>query len=243
MNMLETLKKIGLEDKKARIYLACLELGETTIVQVSKKAGIKRTTVYENMAEMISMGFVKMTTKGKRKRFVALNPHDLKALARKKEALIDQILPDLISINNVSEIKPKIWFFEGKTGILEAYEDILNYPNTEVVGWASGEVLKMFNWQDVEKYVAKRQRKKILETLIMAGDKEAQAFIENANHQLRKVKIVDVNEYPFKIEINVYANRVALFSVRDKMAVIIESEPIASAMRMIFRMCWNDNLK
>jgi sugar-specific transcriptional regulator TrmB len=240
--MLETLKKIGLEGKKARIYLACLELGETTIVQIARKAGTKRTTVYENIAEMVGMGYVKMTTKGKRKRYLAINPHDLKTLIRKKESLVDQILPDLISINNVSEIKPKVWFFEGKTGILEAYEDILNYPDTEVVGWVSGEVLKMFNWQDVERYVAKRQRKKILETLIITGDKESQAFIENASHQLRKLKVVDADEYPFKIEINVYSNRVALFSIKDKMAVIIESEPIASAMRMIFRMCWNEKL-
>jgi len=96
----------------------------------------------------------------------------------------------------------------------------------------------MFNWKDVEKYVAKRQRKKILETLIMPDDKEGKAFIESAKHQLRRVKIVSVEEYPFKIEINVYANRVALFSVKDKMAVIMESDPISSAMRMIFKMCW-----
>ena len=237
-NMLETLKKIGLEDKKAKIYLACLELGETTIINIARKTGIKRTTVYENIDEMVSMGFIRISNKGKRKYYIAINPHDLKELIRKKELLIDQILPDLLSINNVSEIKPKVWFYQGKERILEAYEDILNYSNIEVVGWASGEVLKMFNWKDVEKYVAKRQRKKILETLIMTGDKEAQAFIESAGDQLRKLKVIDAEEYPLKIEINVYANRVALFSVKDKMAIIIESEPIATAIRIIFQMCW-----
>lgn len=236
--MLETLQKIGLEGKKAKIYLACLELGETGITDISKKTGIKRTTVYENIDEMVLAGYIKVTAKGKRKHYLAINPHDLKTLIRKKESLIDQILPDLIAINNVSEIKPKVWFFQGKEGILEAYYDILNYPNIEVVGWASGEVLKMFSWKDVEKYVAKRQRKKILETLIMTGDKEAQSFIEKASHQLRKVKVINAEDYPFKIEINVYSNRIALFSVKDKMAVIIESEPITSAMRMIFQMCW-----
>jgi HTH-type transcriptional regulator, sugar sensing transcriptional regulator len=237
--MLETLKKIGLEDKKAKIYLAALELGETTIVEISRKTSIKRTTAYENINDMVDLGYIRVTTKGKRRHYVAIDPHDLKELIRKKESLIDQILPDLISINNVSDVKPKVWFYHGKAGILEAYEDILNYPNIEVVGWASGEVLKMFNWKEVERYVAKRQRKKILETLIMTGDKEAQAFIESASHQLRKLKVIDAEEYPFKIEINIYANRVALFSVRDKMAVIMESEPISSAMRMIFKMCWN----
>lgn len=236
--MLETLRKIGLEDKKAKIYLAALELGETSIIEIAKKTGIKRTTVYENMDEMVGMGYIRVTTKGKRKHFIAIDPHELKALIRKKESLIDQILPDLISINNVSEIKPKVWFYHGKEGILEAYEDSLNYSGTEVVGWASGEVLKMFNWKDVEKYVARRQRKKIMQTLIMPDDKDASQFTTQDKNQLRRTKIISAEEYPFKIEINIYANRVGLFSVRDKMAVILESEPIASAMRMIFKMCW-----
>ncbi|HAT74730.1 MAG TPA: hypothetical protein DCS28_01655 [Candidatus Moranbacteria bacterium] len=236
--MLNTLRQIGLEDKQAKIYLACLELGKTTIIEIARKAGIKRTTVYENIDEMINAGYVKITTKGKRKMFVALNPQELKSLMRKREEILEQVMPQLMSINNVSETKPKVWFYEGKDGILKAYEDSLNYQGVEVVGWASGEVLKMFNWKDVEKYVAKRQRKKIMQTLIMPSDQGAMQFAQNDSQQLRKTKLISADEYPFKIEINVYANRVAIFSVKDKMAVIMESEVISSAMRMIFQMCW-----
>ncbi len=238
--MLETLRKIGLEDKKAKIYLAALELGETTIIGISRKTGIKRTTVYENMDEMVHLGYIRAVARGKKKHFIAANPGELKTLIRKKELLLDQILPDLLAMNNISEVKPKVWFYEGKKGILEAYEDILNYPKTEVVGWASGEILKMFNWQEAEKYVAKRQRKKIIQTLIMPDDKNSSQFISRDQHHLRRTKVVSAEEYPFKIEINVYANRVSLFSVKDKVAVIMESEPIASAIRMIFKMCWKN---
>lgn len=238
-NMLkETLLQIGMDEKQAKIYPACLELGATTIQEISRKTGIKRTTVYENVEEMIRTGYLKTTKKGKRKYLLAISPPELKKLIRKREEMLDQILPDLMAMNNVSEAKPKIWFFEGKDGILEAYEDSLNYPGIEVVGWGTGEILKMFNWQDVEKYVAKRQRKKIIQTLIVPGDENMQKFISEDAKQLRRTKVVSADEYPFKIEINIYANRVALFSVRDKMAVIMESEPIASAMRMIFKMCY-----
>ncbi|MFA5961550.1 MAG: helix-turn-helix domain-containing protein [Parcubacteria group bacterium] len=236
--MLETLKKIGMEEKQAKLYLACLSLGATTIIEIARKTGIKRTTVYENLDEMVRAGYVKVMKKEKRKRYLALEPKELKDLIRRKEALLEQIMPQLTAMNNVSSIKPKVWFYEGKEGILEAYEDSLNYSNIEVVGFASGEVLKMFSLKEVEKYIARRQRKKIIQTLIMPEDKDAKSFIVNASEQLRRVKVVSEEEYPFKIEINIYANRLALFSVKDKMAVIMESEPISSAMRMIFRMCW-----
>jgi sugar-specific transcriptional regulator TrmB len=236
--MLNTLRQIGMEEKHAKIYLACLELGKTSIIEIARKTGIKRTTVYENIDEMISAGYVKITTQGKRNMFVALDPQELKMLMKKREELLDQVMPQLMSINNVNEIKPKIWFYQEKEGILKAYEDSLNYPGSEVFGWASGEVIKMFNIKECENYIARRIRKKIMQTLIMPDDGEANKFTENDSQQLRKTKIISANEYPFRIEINMYANRVAIFSVKDRMAVIIESEVISSAMRMIFRMCW-----
>jgi len=236
--LLETLKQIGLHEKEAKIYLACLELGEAGIKDIASKSGIKRTTIYEIIDDIINVGYYKVTSRGKRKYYVAIDPQELKILIRKKEALLNNILPQLSAMSNVSDVKPKVWFYQGKDGILHAYEDSLNYPGIEVVGWGSGEVVRMFDANEVEKYIQKRLRKKILQTLIMPNDEESNKFAAKDSYQLRKTKSVDAEEYPFKIEINIYANRVGIFSVRDKMAVIMESEQISSAMRMIFQMCW-----
>ena len=141
-------------------------------------------------------------------------------------------------MSNVGEGKPKIWFYQGKEGILQAYEDSLNYPNSEVLGWSSGEIIKMFSIKECEQYIAKRKRKKILQSLIVPSDKGMSKFVAENSRQLRNTKVVDASEYPIKIEINIYDNRVAIFSVKDKMAVIIESAVISAAMRMIYRMCW-----
>lgn len=236
--MQEILEKIGMESKHAKIYLVCLEIGQASIIEISQKTGIKRTTVYENIGEMVREGFIKEIFQGKRRRFVALEPHDLKELLRKRENLLNQIMPQLLAMGSVSAVKPKIWTYQGKEGMFSAYEDSLNYPDSEVFGWASGEVVKLFSQQECDNYIQKRIKKKIMQTLIMPSDKFSGNFTKDDKYQLRKTKIVDFDEYPFKIEINIYANRVAIFSVKDKMAVILESEPIASAMRMIFRMCW-----
>lgn len=237
-NMQETLQKIGLEPKKAKIYLACLEIGQASIIEISRKTGIKRTTVYENIENMAQEGFVRVISQGKKRRFSAINPRELKDLIQKREEMLEQIMPQLLAMGSVSAVKPKIWTYQGKEGMFSAYEDSLNYPDSEVFGWASGEVVKLFSQQECDNYIQKRIKKKIMQTLIMPSDKFSGNFTKDDKYQLRKTKIVDFDEYPFKIEINIYANRVAIFSVKDKMAVILESEPIASAMRMIFRMCW-----
>lgn len=236
--MLKTFEKIGLKERQAKIYLACLELGETTVIEIARKTGIKRTTVYENLNEMIGDGYIETTAKGKRKNFIALSPKKLKGLFKKREEMLEQVLPQLMSMSNVENDRPKIWFYQGKEKIMEAYEDSLNYPNSEVFGWGSGEVLSLFSMKECEGYIKKRVRKKIIQTLISPDDKKTGLFKIKNDRELRRMKLVSAEEYPFKIEINVYANRVFIVSVKDRIAVIMESESISSAMRMIFRMCW-----
>ena len=38
MNIEETLKNIGFKDKKARVYRACLELGQANAQEIAKRA-------------------------------------------------------------------------------------------------------------------------------------------------------------------------------------------------------------
>ena len=36
------LQQLGLSEKEAKVYLASLELGSTSVLEISKKAGLKR---------------------------------------------------------------------------------------------------------------------------------------------------------------------------------------------------------
>lgn len=47
MKIQETLEQLGMHEKKAEVYLACLELGNATAYLIAKKVGLKRPTVYD----------------------------------------------------------------------------------------------------------------------------------------------------------------------------------------------------
>jgi len=57
------LEKIGLSKKEAKVYLACLELSEATIGQISKKSGVKRTTVYDIVESLKEKSLISSSTK------------------------------------------------------------------------------------------------------------------------------------------------------------------------------------
>lgn len=238
--LITTLKQIGLEEKHAKIYLACLELGKTSIKDIAKKSGIKRTTIYDIIDDMINAGYIKITTKGKRKKFVAIEPNKLKTLLKKREVLLNQILPDLQLINNVNRTKPKIWFYEGVEGLKKVYEDTLGIENSIFYGWASEDVVGVLGEKWVNEYLNKRKTKKIRSKIIMTATEKIKEIAKHDKEQLRKSKLIDPKKYPFEIEINIYNNRVALISSIDKMAVIIESDSTSNTMKTIFDLCWNN---
>ncbi len=49
---------LGFSEKKAKIFLALLQLGETNVIEIAQKAKLKRTTVYNILPELVDEGLV-----------------------------------------------------------------------------------------------------------------------------------------------------------------------------------------
>lgn len=236
--LVSILRQIGLTENQAKIYLASLELGETTIKEIAQKSGIKRTTIYDFMDELVNSGIIKQTIHGKKKKFIAVDPKELEILLKKREALLAQILPALNLMNNATSAKPKVWFYEGVDGLKKVYEDLLNYKNITVCGWASEDVPELFGKEWTFNYVKRRVSRNIEEWVIYPRSKTGDEYGKLDKEHKRKSKVVDPKKYRFEIEINVYKNRIAMTSAKDQVGVIIESQPIANTWKNIFEMCW-----
>lgn len=237
-----TLKQIGLEEKQAKIYLACLELGETSIKDIAKKSGVKRTTIYDVIDDMISAGYIKTTTKGNKTRFLAVSPQKLKTILKKREALLNQILPQLNNLSNVEKLRPKVWFFEGIEGLKKAYSDTLSFPGRTNYQWASRDVLGVLGYDWSVGYMEKRARRKVFARAIVPDAPEIRKFKGMDKKHYREIRLIDPKKYPFEIEMDLYGDRVAMISSKDKIAVIVESKPIVKTMKMMHKLCW-DSLK
>jgi len=130
--MLTELKNLGLSEKEAKVYLAALELGSSSVQKIGRKAGVNRATTYVMIESLIKRGLVSSFEQGKKRFFAATHPSQLVRLIRQKELDIQELkenlekdlLPQLLSIHNIAGDKPKVRFFEGKAG-LQAMADEL----------------------------------------------------------------------------------------------------------------------
>ena len=110
--MSDLLNDLGLDENEGKIYQALLELGPSTVSQITKKASISRTFGYQILEKLSMYGFVnRVSGEGARIRFVAEHPRRLIQFIqnkknhwerRLKEA--EDRLPDLVGLYKIFPI-------------------------------------------------------------------------------------------------------------------------------------------
>ena len=238
------LKQLGLSDKEAKVYLAVLELGPSTAIQIAQKAEINRPTAYVQIENLMKLGLMSSHEKGKKTYFAAEPPERLQELVRKNQMEIEErgrrlkeILPELQVLFDSAEERPKVRFYEGKEGIKAIHGDIFKLGNKEILTFYSFDFYDKFFDQkervDTEKV---RQRKHITGRALYT--RKAGRFLEPPPASI-KDRFVPPDKFPFSASIDIYDDKIAVHALRGKVAgVIIENQDVASTMRSVFDLAW-----
>ncbi|XLQ20592.1 MAG: TrmB family transcriptional regulator [Candidatus Moraniibacteriota bacterium] len=239
--LIQELEKLNLSEKEARLYLSLLELGEVNLQRISEKSKIKRTTVYDILDSLKEKGLVSLTKKGKRIYYYAENPKVIETIFKEKINILEGILPELLSVANLIDRKPKIQFFEGIEGIKNIYRDTLEYKNQEILAWASPEAIEYFDIEYLWKeYVPQRLKNKIWTRSFAPNTDGMQHVKEYDEKHLRQMKLIDFEDNLFfEVEINLYAgHKIGIMSFKEEFGLIIESKKIYNTLKAIFELQW-----
>ncbi len=243
MGLEQDLKQLGLEEKEAKVYLAALELGAATIQNLSKKSGIKRSTVYEMLKSLKAMGLISESTEGKKRLIVAKNPENLKRNIKSKEQLLNEILPELKSLNNTASSKPRIMFYDNKEGIREIYRDTLLAKNKTTL-WISPiqSMLETIGEDFLNKYVEERTKRGIWVKSVYVTSQQVPDYKylkpETFKKTLREIRFTPKN-ISLANTMCIYDNKVAIMSSKkESFGFVIESEDYANMMKIYHNLLW-----
>lgn len=125
------LLKLGLTEGEAKVYLALVELGSSTVGPIVNGSGVAYSNVYGILQRLIDKGIVSFVIKSKTKHFQVASPSNLFLYLDKKEIEISRqrnflkkMLPELNKLQmNVKQ--PEAEIFVGKKGLRTAYEKLL----------------------------------------------------------------------------------------------------------------------
>ena len=125
------LQEIGLNEKEASVYLALLQYDNASVIDISGKTKINRSTTYTILESLSKKGLVSETTVGKKTRYQAESPERLETFVERQKVLLDEhskrlkdIIPQIKSVQREIGEKPTVQYFEGKEGIFALNESI-----------------------------------------------------------------------------------------------------------------------
>lgn len=235
---IDELKKAGLSENEAKVYLAALELGETSVYRLAKKSGVKRTTTYlavENLKEKRLMG------EFHRNNVVicyAENPKKLTEHLEERKKSLEKIMPELLAFTNLIDRKPKIQFYEGRESYKEVFKNVLKYPDSEMLATFNE---KFFNYDDffVSYFIPKRKEKKIWARILFHDNPELRDLKLREQELFFKSKLVPSEKFKVEIEMVIYGkNKVGFVSYDEEIAIIIESQKIHDTQKSFFEVIW-----
>ncbi len=236
-SLIEVLKKIGLNEKEAKVYLACIETGSAPVSEVAKAAGINRVTTYDILDKLKKKALVSHFTKNKVKYFTGTDPDIVLEEFEKRTKDLREAIPQFKRLTGKTN-HPRIRYFEGLEGIKAIYTDTLN-STTEILNYSNSEEIRKIWTNYDEEYVEKRAKKKIFLRGICPDDKYGETVHQQDKKYHREMRLISADQFDFTNEINIYDDKVAIISFKDELiGMIIESSEIANSQRAIFNMCW-----
>jgi len=240
--LITLLKGLGLDDKESKVYLACLELGKASVTQISKKSGLKRTTVYHIVNPLLNRGLLSKLEDDKSQKFLAESPEKLLTMLKDREKEILKCMPDLLAITNTgSEFRPEVKFYQGKEGLKAVYEDTLRSceKGDEILNCLSVEGSYSILPNYIFRYMRKRVAKGVKKRAIGRDSAEIRKRKAKDKKELRHIKIVPKAQLPFTIEKNIFKDKVALMNFRGFLfGIIIKSPQIAESEKASFELLW-----
>jgi len=195
---------------------------------------IKRPTAYLVLDQLVAKGYASKIKKGKYYYFQPVSPHAILENAYQRYKGIEHDLPELLKLHEKYAVKPQVSYFEGKNGIIHVMEDTLT-ASGEILCWADAKAATTTILSDYyPRYIKTKVERNIWLRGIFSFDEEAKKLKDRGDEELREIYMIPREDYPFKNEINIYDDKVAIVSHQDQVGIIIQNSYIADTQRSIF---------
>ncbi len=243
---ISSLKDIGLTEGEIKVYLALLELGQSTTGPILEKSKVARSIIYLILEKLIEKGLVSYVIKEKTKYFQAAEPQRLLDYIDEREEKfkdnrkkIQSLLPQLL-LKYKSAKENEVQVFKGFKGVITVHEHTYLKLNKGEEYFFMG----IPQFQE-EKYHLYWQRDHIMR--VKSGIKCRLLFNKGTDIKIlknrNKFKGCDARYMPFKIKTPAwfmgYKDIIVIgLQSEDGIAIEIINQEIADSFKAYFEEFW-----
>lgn len=234
--LLFELKKLGLKENEARIYLTSLESGPATMKQLAERTGLTRPTAYEIVSRLIKRGLFIEANINKKRVFAAQSPEALLGVLRAEQRALVEREREFLRIISTLESR----YVMGPAGGIRVYQgaNALDALEERIVQ-ASVKRLRVIQGngsaRQLEKWYAEMHMRmgKITVLELLSGSKSA-SKTSNGIERISK-KGPFTADYPLVL---IFPDRVIIFDQIQKSGFLIENPLIVLLLGAFFDVLW-----
>jgi len=239
-NLMDMLKSIGLREEEARVYLACLELGPSSVWNIYLKSGIKRPTCYVILDDLVNRGLASKSFDKKKAIYSVSSPIEIAREFDRKRSNFEENLSQFEVVASKATEKPRLRLYEGEEGVFQAYNVSLNEPDgTEMLVCSNEKVLSAYpNYFD--SYIMERVKKGIKVRMILADLPNNRLYLSKDESELRETRFLPQSEFDPRGELEIYNDKIVniAYSESTPFATVIESSAMAFDEKQKFELLW-----
>lgn len=227
---------VGLSSDDIIVYECLLQKGNLSPTELCKYSKLYRPTVYMALENLENKNLVTVIPAGKRKKYTALPPKQLKNLLHAQEDVVTKEIIRLEELQIAPKNLPKVIVLSGKNALRTIYEEMTQELK-------KGDVY--YRYQAVDSEVLQKGNYMSNKARALRNAKQLERFVITNTNNKKKIKPFParyVKTIPNSLGLFdhgvaqfMYSNKTAIVDYHNETATIIESDSITSFQKAIFK--------
>jgi predicted transcriptional regulator len=238
------LTELGLSQNEAKIYETLLQIGESTVNEISLKSKIHRRNIYDTVNRLVEKGLIFQVIGRGDNIYKPVDPKKLMELVEEKQRKLEKVMPELLNEYNNKPQLEAVYFYKGIEGFKNYLRDILNSGEDAYFIGAKGcwfdPRLKTF----LDKFLVNAKKEGIKYQHLF--DYEVKENLPEVIKSVGKAYKFLPKEYSTPSMIDIFGDRVVSFTgaglgkiTEDISIFVIVSRPMASSYKTWFKYMWD----
>ena len=243
------LQDIGLTEKEATVYISLLAVDNSSVLDISKKTKLNRSTTYVVLESLAKKGLVTETTIGKKTHFQAEPPERLETYVEQRKIMLEEqakklkdVIPQIKSVQREGGEKPIVKYFEGREGVLSMNSALYENDDEGEIAYLiySKDLLdEVFPPQERSKFKKLRLEKKV-KTQVLYSSTTGVVLSDESGERIQ----VDEKKHPFSCDISIYKDRVRIGILGKRISgIFIKSQDLADTLKSLFKIAFESSKK
>jgi len=236
----QALRAFGFDRKETQVYLAGLELGPSTVLALSRRTRLARTTLYPILEDLRQHGYFRLVKQRRGSMYTAEAPALLERKFRERAQQLAGALPQLTALRGTVHEGAGVTLYEGSEGFRQLWQRIFHSGVKEYRIMTSGVGLLEFVKEPylVERIIAERIRRGIRSRQLIVDSIAARKIIAKDAGEFRESRLLPRGAV-LPATVLIFGEEVAFITTRrENTMILVASGDAAVSFQTLFGLLW-----